>query len=114
MQSSVTAAVGGLCRHAQGEGNVVLAKRHRHLESVVDNRDAAKSVEWQAIACAVPHTANSGPVTKTLTLGALNEKCLRMKSNNSPCSVVVYTQGRESGDSGFETRSGVIHQASLL
>jgi hypothetical protein len=29
-------------------------------------------------------------------------------------SVVVYTQGRESGGSGFETRSGVIPQAVLL
>jgi hypothetical protein len=31
-----------------------------------------------------------------------------------PSSVVLYTQGRESGGSGFETRSGVISQASLL
>jgi hypothetical protein len=33
---------------------------------------------------------------------------------NPPRSVVLYTQGRESGGSGFETRSGVIPQASLL
>jgi hypothetical protein len=31
-----------------------------------------------------------------------------------PSSVAVYTQGPESGDSGFETRSGVIPQAALL
>ncbi len=32
----------------------------------------------------------------------------------SPSSVMVYTQGRESRGSGFETRSGVIPQAALL
>jgi hypothetical protein len=31
-----------------------------------------------------------------------------------PSSIVVYTQGRESGASGFETCSGVIPQAALL
>jgi hypothetical protein len=36
------------------------------------------------------------------------------KDLDPPSSVVVYTQGRESGGSGFETRSGVIHQALLL
>jgi hypothetical protein len=31
-----------------------------------------------------------------------------------PSSVVVCAQGRESGGSGFETRSGVMPQAALL
>jgi hypothetical protein len=42
--------------------------------------------------------------------------CLRpgWLSSHPPSSAVVCTQGRESGGSGFETRSGVIPQASLL
>ena len=40
--------------------------------------------------------------------------CSSVRPEHPPSSVVVYTQGRESGGSGFKTRSGVIPQASLL